>query len=253
MSSMKPLIAVVLLVAGAALPASAQRGGSRGASIGHSGGFAVHSGGVAVHSAPPSRGTFSSVGRAPYMASPQVRYGGMPNNLRLPARSPFAIDSRRRPIRPIYDRNRRTYFSPYGAAYVYAYPGYLGSDYLSYPDYGPYDNSTYVASEQPAAYPPNESEAPPADQFNTTPSNAYRPAYVSPQPAQEPEVGTPVTLIYKDGRPPEQIQNYILTRTTLYVQESHLREIPVDQLDLAATQQVNKAAGLDFQLPAVRR
>ncbi len=187
------------------------------------------------------------------MGTPQLRYSGAPSNMRIPPRVPIAIDSRRRPIRPVYDRSRRPYFSPYGAGYVYAYPAYLGSDYLSYPDYGPNDNFTYAASDQPASYTPNESEAPPADQFETTPSTAYRPAYVRPQPAQEPGAETLTTLIYKDGRPPEQIQNYILTRTTLYVQESHLREIPVDQLDLAATQQVNKAAGLDFQLPAVRR
>jgi hypothetical protein len=253
MSSMKPLIAVVLIVAGAALPAGAQRGGARGGSVGHSGGFAVHSGGFAVHSAPPSRGSFPSVGRAPFMGTPQFRDGGAPANLRLPARGPMAIDSRRGPIRPVYDRDRRPYIRNYGVGYVYAYPGYIGSDYLSYPDYGPYDDSSYVAPQPPPSYPPNESEAPPADQFDTTPSTAYRPAYVRPQPAQEPEAETPVTLIYKDGRPPEQIQNYILTRTTLYVQQSHPREIPVDQLDLAATQKVNKDAGLEFQLPAVRR
>jgi hypothetical protein len=62
-----------------------------------------------------------------------------------------------------------------------------------------------------------------------------------------------VTLIFKDGRSPEQIQNYMLTRTTLYVQETRLREIPVDQLDLPATQKVNKDAGVDFQLPGARK
>jgi hypothetical protein len=183
------------------------------------------------------------------MGTPQLRYGATPTNLRLPGRGPIAIDSRRGPVRQVFDRNRRPYFRPYRAGYVYAYPGYIGSDYLSYPDYDPYDDSAYVAPQPPASYAPNESEAPPVDPFDTTPSTAYRPAYVRPQPPPEPEAETPVTLIYKDGRPPEQIQNYILTRTTLYVQETHLREIPVDQLDLAATQKVNKDAGLEFQLP----
>ena len=58
-----------------------------------------------------------------------------------------------------------------------------------------------------------------------------------------------MTLIFKDGRPTLQIHNYMLTRTTLYVQDQHLREIPVDQLDLVAMAKVNQDAGVDFQLP----
>jgi len=56
-----------------------------------------------------------------------------------------------------------------------------------------------------------------------------------------------VTLIFKDGRPAEKIHNYILTGTTLYV--NHHADIPVDELDLAATMKVNRDAGVDFHLP----
>ena len=42
-------------------------------------------------------------------------------------------------------------------------------------------------------------------------------------------------------------------RTTLYVQEARRREIAVADLDLAATEKVNREAGLDFQLTAARR
>jgi hypothetical protein len=62
-----------------------------------------------------------------------------------------------------------------------------------------------------------------------------------------------VTLVFKDGRPAEQIHNYMLTRTTLYVQDERRREIPVDELDLAATVKANKAAGVDFQVPGGTR
>ena len=55
--------------------------------------------------------------------------------------------------------------------------------------------------------------------------------------------------MFKDGRPPEKIQNYLLTRTTLYVQGARLRQIAVADIDLAATQKVNRDAGIDFQLP----
>ena len=40
-----------------------------------------------------------------------------------------------------------------------------------------------------------------------------------------------------------------MTRTTLYVQEAHHREIPMAELDLAATEKANRAAGVSFVLP----
>jgi hypothetical protein len=58
-----------------------------------------------------------------------------------------------------------------------------------------------------------------------------------------------VTLIFRDGRPAEQIHNYILTRSTLFVGDGQRREIPTDQLDLAATAKANQDAGMDFRLP----
>jgi hypothetical protein len=68
-----------------------------------------------------------------------------------------------------------------------------------------------------------------------------------------PEGEDTITLIFKDGRPPEQIHNYILTRNTLYVGERHHPEIPVDQLDLIATAQVNRDLGVDFHLPGAAK
>ena len=61
-----------------------------------------------------------------------------------------------------------------------------------------------------------------------------------------------VTLIFKDGRAPETIHNYALTRKTLYVTDARPREIPVAALDLAATEKVNRAAGVRFQLPVTQ-
>lgn len=64
-------------------------------------------------------------------------------------------------------------------------------------------------------------------------------------PAQE-EV---VTILFKDGRPPLQIRNYILTRSALYLAGEHFNEIPLAEIDLPATQQVNWNAGVTFRLP----
>jgi hypothetical protein len=61
-----------------------------------------------------------------------------------------------------------------------------------------------------------------------------------------------VTLIFKDGRAPEKIYNYALTRTTLYVTDAKRQEIPISALDLAATEKVNRAAGVRFQLPVTQ-
>jgi hypothetical protein len=58
-----------------------------------------------------------------------------------------------------------------------------------------------------------------------------------------------VTLVFKDGRAQEKIHNYALTRTTLYVTDGRRREIPVASLDLAATEEANRADGIRFQLP----
>jgi hypothetical protein len=64
---------------------------------------------------------------------------------------------------------------------------------------------------------------------------------------QRPE--TAVTLVFKDGRPAEEIHNYILSRTTLTILDNRSRQIPVGDLDLAATEQANRGSGVDFHLP----
>jgi hypothetical protein len=81
----------------------------------------------------------------------------------------------------------------------------------------------------------------------------YRPLY------QEPPVVAPVrpqpatTLIFKDGRSPKQVHNYALTANTLYALDGDTRqEIPLALLDVPATIEANRAAGVDFALPVNR-
>jgi hypothetical protein len=77
----------------------------------------------------------------------------------------------------------------------------------------------------------------------------YRPEYhgaslpqVQPQPA--------TTLVFNDGRPAQQVHNYILTKTTLYnLDGGTTREIPVSNIDLAATSKLNHSAGVEFSPP----
>jgi hypothetical protein len=100
----------------------------------------------------------------------------------------------------------------------------------------------------PGSYPPQGYAGPPYPE-PPGPGDPYRPAYGAAAPAPEPESTDAVTLVFKDGRPTQQIHNYLLTRSTLYVRDQQRHEIPVDELDLPATQKLNRAAGVEFQLP----
>lgn len=57
------------------------------------------------------------------------------------------------------------------------------------------------------------------------------------------------TIVFNDGRPSEQIHNYALTQTTLFVLDQQHRDIPLDQINVAETQKVNRASGVSFQVP----
>jgi hypothetical protein len=58
-----------------------------------------------------------------------------------------------------------------------------------------------------------------------------------------------VTIVFRDGRPRQQIRNYILTRKTLFIGDDDQPSIPVEQLDLTATIKANEEAGVIFQVP----
>jgi hypothetical protein len=63
-----------------------------------------------------------------------------------------------------------------------------------------------------------------------------------------------VTLIFKDGRPNEQIQNYLATRSTLTILDNgRRREIAISELNIPATIKANHETGVDFQLPTDAR
>ena len=155
-------------------------------------------------------------------------------------------------------RNRGPYINAawtgWGSVGLLGYP-YLGGfddGSAGYGD-GPVDGSYAAAADadQPGyeAPPPQEYRAPYAAYPAPYPNGGDQAApAVMAAPAREPAPEEAVTLVFKDGRPTEQIHNYMLTRTTLYVRDQHRREIPLSELDVAATTKVNRAAGVDFQL-----
>ena len=181
-----------------------------------------------------------------YTAAPRISpvpgpIGGYPSR---GSSSLYRRSGYRRPYTPVYGLGLATGFSIWPGSYLdsgfYDGPGYY--------DPSGYGDSGYVNPAPPADYAPGPYAPPPVEQAEVAPLDAYRPAYEKPV---EPEAA--VTLVFKDGRPNQQIHNYMLTRTTLFVQDEHRREIPVDDLDLAATQKINKDDGVDFQLPGASR
>jgi hypothetical protein len=279
--------AVALLVIGIALPVCAQRGGSHGGGShggfggGSHGGFSGGSGGGFRGSSGPrgsSGGGFraSAMGRAPapgrFAAGP--RY---PGNLRRGFAPAAGLRNSANYGGRGFDRDgdghRRPYRSPYRGLYGYGpwAGGWIGPGYLGYPfddGYG-YDDSAADANGGAGDYGPGDYgsanygdpnygpgpgyggyEAQPANQppvpYQARPDER-RPEYS--QPAAPPVAESSVTLVFKDGRPEEHIHNYILTRTTLSILDQRRRDIPVDELDLAATQKANRDAGVDFRLP----
>jgi hypothetical protein len=204
----------------------------RGSGSGHMGG-ASHAGpsfsSPARTFAPPARSLFSN----PVTHSPSFQ--GVP-----PRHWPSG--------RPVYGNRggvgyRRNYpfiyaGYPWLLPYGYGY-GYLGDD----------------DSEDVGVYqPPQQTEEPPADyeQMAESAPPPFRPQYQgSMAPAPEPARDQPTTtLIFKDGRSPAQVHNYALTATTLYALDGDTRkEIPLSALDVPATVEANRAAGVDFALP----
>jgi hypothetical protein len=225
---MKRLPAFALLVASLTLPIYAQRSASRG--------------GFSSHAAPSFRGGFSAstphsftsapryMGSRPLSMAPGVRRNGPGNYLARPAYSPY----------------RRPYLPPYRSRVHFVVPGWngwLGGGFPEYPDTTGYDDLATPSNDAE----PYDSQPPYVSQ--PAPFNPYPASVELSHPSSALESEDAVTLVFKDGRPPDQIHNYVLTRTTLYVRDQHHRDIPLDQLDLAATQKVNHDAGVDFQLP----
>jgi hypothetical protein len=236
---MKRLAAVAVVLVGcfavACGPVQAQRGG------GHAGGVS----GGGMRGGTPVRGSFSAPVSRGYSAGPRYASGRV-------AAPVGAYRGGASVARPAFYSNRgRPYGRLRGGGYGYGYPlagGFVAPYYLGYPD-----TISYDAPPAPYADAQNYVDAQPPDP-------GFAPDYPQQQPAQEayaqapappPEAEDAVTIIYKDGRS-EQIHNYALTRTTLYVTDKRRRDIPLDQIDLAATEKVNREAGVAFALPTAQ-
>jgi hypothetical protein len=172
-----------------------------------------------------------------------------------------------------HDRDRRYRgWGSYGYApgYVYAYPyvadpGYYdwgATDYSEneqqpYADAPPQPGTDYGSGAE-AAYPASGDAPYPQQQQYVEPGSAS--AAVGPQrqeyhfasstPTTAAVSSKPLTVIFKGSRAPEKMLNYMVTATALTnLDGEHFEKIPLDQVDVAATQQANRSSGIDFEVP----
>jgi hypothetical protein len=264
---MKFRAAIALLAL--ALPALAQHGATHGGSFG-SRGFAGHTS-FSGHSgfSQPSRfaGSFQrngAFGTSGWRANRPLNFSGLRapygTNRYMPGRpssSSWNSGAFRNSDRDRFRDRRRSFANWYANTYPglgYGYPWLLDPGFYDWNDSDETasDNSAY---EQGA---PTPMDAPPYPQEAYAPPNL--PAYPTPPrtisaavPAQ-PLSPQALILIFKSGRAPEKVQNYMMTARVLTDLDSqHYEQIPLDQIDLAATQRANSAAGVEFQVPGAFR
>lgn len=126
------------------------------------------------------------------------------------------------------------------------YQNYGEPDY-GQPNYGEPGPGYGEPRQGYAAPQPYPQAAPEQYQPQWAPGSSARRTYTGSSPA--PASQETVTLIFKDGRLPEKIHNYMLTESTLTVLDGQYQQIPVNQIDVAATQEANRDAGIRFQVP----
>jgi hypothetical protein len=210
--------------------------------------------------------------RAPYNGN---RYNGnrFAAGRPTPGRPPFdpgraGLSRGRNPDHDRFDARRRQFQN----WYVSTYPNWLGYPYLIDPnsynlglyDWGDSDNSESDSS-QPGSYEPDQAPGS-YESGQNGPAPLYLPPYPEEgyyAPNQQPAAAAPtapsapaqpLTVIFKSSRAPIEVRNYLMTAKILTDLDSeHYEQIPLDQIDLAATKRFNSFAGVEFQVPGPSR
>jgi hypothetical protein len=153
------------------------------------------------------------------------------------------------PFAPEYGRHRRDD----DALMPIAVPVYIPYAIGYEPDEREGAPEEMAAGESTFAYGPgqvasNQSGPASDDAYSGSPADDEE-AAVAEQPA-EPVVPQPATvLVYKDGHHAAVVNYAILGDALFDFDDEHTRKILLADLDLAATEKANDAAGVDFKLP----
>ncbi len=223
------IAALVLIFLGPSL--WAQR---RGGSVGFRGGFAARSG-VTFHAPAPRSG---------------ITIRTFPG--------PFTHFHNRFAYRPYWGYRYPGYYA-YGYPY-YGYYGYAGyydpflwgsASSYSYDSSSNY-NESYDQSQQ-LQQEVNDLESEVArlreDRYARSAIEQTPPAPAAPATPAKPEPASLTVLVFKDQHR-EEVKNYAVVGNTVWIfSEQRARKIPLDQLNVPATQQANEDRGLDFRIP----
>lgn len=133
------------------------------------------------------------------------------------------------------------------------------NDQPEYPngEYGELGNANGGESfgEQGSAYGEEGEQPPPWPEpgaSQTTPESHFSVSGLSA--ASVPPLEGPLRVFFKDGRAPEEMQNFMLTAKSLTdLDADHYEQIPLDQVDVDATARANRASGLEFRVPGASR
>lgn len=121
--------------------------------------------------------------------------------------------------------------------------------YAVAPDGTPLPSDGAVGAPQPPYLPFLAQPAYGGQATGPLPTSGLGPVASSRHLPDTSESDETIILVFRDGRAPLQVRNYILTRSAVYLPGKHFNEIPLSDLDLEATQRVNWAAGVTFRLP----
>jgi len=261
----------------------AQRGGGHGGGGGHVGGFSGGGRGFggsfsAPHYGSPSgfaprgfqapRMNFSpSSGftARPYAAYPQ-RGGPVARSpfgqLSAPAvrRAPYpgAVNGRMGGGQSWHGEHSDGHRPPYRSYYSHTYSAYSAPLYAvpwfgAWPYFGNWDTLDSDSDEDTGAAPAQsyaEPETAPAEEAEAQP--LYQPYQPAAAPGIMPSAEPAVTIVYRDGHS-QQIHNYALTQSALLLLDDassgRTQQISLQEINLPATQQVNREAGVDFKIP----
>jgi len=150
------------------------------------------------------------------------------------------------------------YVLPYGSYYGGYAPYAL--DYGDYPGYTGYVAGTFEASPYPG-YPYPAQYAPPPNYYS--PYSSPPPVNSAPVPQSHQqrrsgrddsadEFAEPTVLVFRDGHR-QEVANYAIMGSTLFVLSGPRSRIPIAELDVPATEQVNQSRGIDFHVPKARQ
>lgn len=175
------------------------------------------------------------------------------------------FDARRRSFDNWYNNFYPTWLSAgYGYPYVID-PGFydwsLPDDSDDESGVNPAYDEGGVEPDYPAPYPEYGYGAPrqmPQDGFaGEVPAEAAQSnsrAAAEPAAPSAPNSSQKLTVIFKNDRAPVKMQNYMMTAKVLTdLDAQHYEQIPIDQIDVAATERVNQADGVGFAIPGASR